>query len=62
MGKVKEKETARLEYKEAVEAGHGAYLMQEESPEVFSVMKQASKRILHLWADVVFSLSHTYIF
>ena len=34
VGKVKEKEQARKEYKEAIQQGHGAYLMeeQEESP------------------------------
>ncbi len=34
---MKEKETARKEYKEAVAAGHGAYLMEEEAPDVFTV-------------------------
>ncbi|XP_065649889.1 protein mono-ADP-ribosyltransferase PARP4 isoform X11 [Hydra vulgaris] len=39
VGKVKEKEQARKEYKEAIQQGHGAYLMeeQEESPDVFTV-------------------------
>ncbi|XP_074640441.1 protein mono-ADP-ribosyltransferase PARP4-like isoform X3 [Tubulanus polymorphus] len=39
IGEVKEKETARKEYKEAVEAGHGAYLMDqdEEMPNIFTV-------------------------
>ena len=39
VGRVKEKEVARKEYKAAVEAGHGAYLMDEsvESPDVFTV-------------------------
>jgi hypothetical protein len=39
VGVVKEKEEARREYRKAVEAGHGAYLMDEseETPEVFTV-------------------------
>ena len=32
LGEVKEKEQARKKYKEAVEQGHGAYLMEEEKP------------------------------
>lgn len=32
VGKVKEKEKAHKEYKEAVSRGDGAYLMDEESP------------------------------
>ncbi|KAL3858028.1 hypothetical protein ACJMK2_012644 [Sinanodonta woodiana] len=37
VGEVKEKSKARKEYKEAIEKGHGAYLMEEETPDVFSV-------------------------
>jgi poly [ADP-ribose] polymerase len=39
VGRVKEKEEARREYKAAVAAGHGAYLMDEseEAPDVFTV-------------------------
>ncbi|XP_064614206.1 LOW QUALITY PROTEIN: protein mono-ADP-ribosyltransferase PARP4-like [Liolophura sinensis] len=39
VGEVKEKATAHREYKEAVSAGHGAYLMDqdEETPDVFTV-------------------------
>lgn len=37
VGQVKEKAEARREYKAAVEAGHGAYLMDEEAPNVFTV-------------------------
>lgn len=29
---VKEKETARKEYKKAIEKGHGAYLMDQDAP------------------------------
>ncbi|CAF4460452.1 unnamed protein product [Rotaria socialis] len=36
-GIVKEKEQAKREYREAIEKGHGAYLMHQEQPEVFSV-------------------------
>lgn len=36
-GVVKEKEQAKREYREAIEKGHGAYLMHQEQPEVFSV-------------------------
>ena len=32
LGEVKEKAKARKEYKEAVAKGHGAYLMEEETP------------------------------
>ncbi|XP_078001506.1 protein mono-ADP-ribosyltransferase PARP4-like isoform X2 [Glandiceps talaboti] len=37
IGEVKEKETAHREYKEAISKGHGAYLMDEETPDVFTV-------------------------
>uniref|UniRef100_A0ABM0MFB2 Poly [ADP-ribose] polymerase n=1 Tax=Saccoglossus kowalevskii TaxID=10224 RepID=A0ABM0MFB2_SACKO len=37
IGEVKEKETAHREYKEAISEGHGAYLMDEETPDVFTV-------------------------
>lgn len=37
VGKVKEKEQAHREYKEAIAQGHGAYLMDEETPDVFTV-------------------------
>ena len=37
VGKCKEKEVARREYKEAVAAGKGAYLMETETPDVFTV-------------------------
>ncbi|KJE92815.1 polymerase [Capsaspora owczarzaki ATCC 30864] len=37
VGEVKEKEQAHKEYKEAVERGDGAYLMDEETPDVFTV-------------------------
>lgn len=33
VGEVKEKEQAHREYKEAVAAGHGAYLMDEGTPQ-----------------------------
>ena len=36
-GVLKEKEQAKCEYREAIEKGHGAYLMHQEQPEVFSV-------------------------
>ena len=32
MGEVKEKEQAHKEYREAISQGHGAYLMDEETP------------------------------
>ncbi len=32
VGQVKEKEQAHREYREAISKGHGAYLMDEESP------------------------------
>ncbi|XP_062257934.1 protein mono-ADP-ribosyltransferase PARP4 isoform X2 [Platichthys flesus] len=37
VGKVKEKETARQEYKQAIEKGHGAYLMDQDAPDVFTI-------------------------
>ena len=39
VGQVKEKEQAHREYKEAISKGHGAYLMDEETP-------VSSKRII----------------
>ncbi|CAF4124671.1 unnamed protein product, partial [Rotaria sordida] len=36
-GIVKEKEQAKQEYREAIESGHGAYLMHQEQAQVFSV-------------------------
>ena len=36
-GVVKEKEQAKREYREAIEKGHGAYLMHQEQAQVFSV-------------------------
>ncbi|CAF2919721.1 unnamed protein product [Rotaria sp. Silwood2] len=36
-GVVKEKEQAKQEYREAIEKGHGAYLMHKEQAQVFSV-------------------------
>lgn len=37
VGEVKEKQQAHKEYKEAVSQGHGAYLMDEEKPDVFTI-------------------------
>ncbi|XP_015749941.1 PREDICTED: poly [ADP-ribose] polymerase 4-like [Acropora digitifera] len=37
VGEVKEKEQAHKEYREAISQGHGAYLMDEETPDVFTV-------------------------
>ncbi|KAL5457332.1 hypothetical protein EMCRGX_G034580 [Ephydatia muelleri] len=37
VGEVKEKEQAHREYREAISQGHGAYLMDEETPDVFTV-------------------------
>ncbi|XP_064131494.1 protein mono-ADP-ribosyltransferase PARP4 isoform X1 [Loxodonta africana] len=37
VGEVKEKEGARQEYQEAISQGHGAYLMDQDAPEVFTV-------------------------
>ncbi|XP_019851276.1 PREDICTED: uncharacterized protein LOC100633591 isoform X2 [Amphimedon queenslandica] len=37
IGEVKEKEQAHREYKQAISEGHGAYLMDEETPDVFTV-------------------------
>ncbi|XP_041931253.1 protein mono-ADP-ribosyltransferase PARP4-like isoform X2 [Alosa sapidissima] len=37
IGEVKEKEQAHKEYKQAIEKGHGAYLMDQEAPDVFTI-------------------------
>ncbi|XP_045149944.1 protein mono-ADP-ribosyltransferase PARP4 [Echinops telfairi] len=37
IGEVKEKEKAHREYKEAISQGHGAYLMDQDAPDVFTV-------------------------
>ncbi|KAL2081076.1 hypothetical protein ACEWY4_022929 [Coilia grayii] len=37
IGEVKEKEQARKEYKQAIAKGHGAYLMDQEAPDVFTI-------------------------
>ncbi|XP_045422967.1 protein mono-ADP-ribosyltransferase PARP4 [Lemur catta] len=37
VGEVKEKEEARREYRAAVSQGHGAYLMDQEAPDIFTV-------------------------
>ena len=45
VGKVKEKEQARQEYKEAISKGHGAYLMEEQE-------EQPVKNILSLYRNL----------
>ncbi|GAB5566201.1 von Willebrand factor A domain-containing protein 5A isoform X1 [Prionailurus iriomotensis] len=37
VGEVKEKEAAHREYREAISQGHGAYLMDQDAPDVFTV-------------------------
>ncbi|XP_063679343.1 uncharacterized protein LOC134814927 isoform X2 [Bolinopsis microptera] len=37
VGQLKKKEEARREYRQAVAAGHGAYLMEQEEPDLFSL-------------------------
>ncbi|KAM8918887.1 protein mono-ADP-ribosyltransferase PARP4 [Lycaon pictus] len=37
VGEVKEKEAAHREYREAISQGHGAYLMDQDTPDVFTV-------------------------
>uniref|UniRef100_A0A5F8GNA0 Poly [ADP-ribose] polymerase n=1 Tax=Monodelphis domestica TaxID=13616 RepID=A0A5F8GNA0_MONDO len=37
IGEVKEKEEAHQEYREAIKQGHGAYLMDQDTPDVFTV-------------------------
>ncbi|XP_077435872.1 protein mono-ADP-ribosyltransferase PARP4-like isoform X2 [Vanacampus margaritifer] len=37
VGQVKEKEEARKQYKQAVKKGHGAYLMDQDAPDVFTI-------------------------
>ncbi|KAM6934605.1 protein mono-ADP-ribosyltransferase PARP4 [Xenentodon cancila] len=37
VGKVTEKEEARKKYRQAIEQGHGAYLMDQDAPDVFTI-------------------------
>ncbi|XP_013370321.1 PREDICTED: poly [ADP-ribose] polymerase 4 [Chinchilla lanigera] len=37
VGKIKEKEEARQQYRAAISQGHGAYLMDQDAPDVFTV-------------------------
>ncbi|XP_061484594.1 protein mono-ADP-ribosyltransferase PARP4 isoform X2 [Rhineura floridana] len=37
IGEVKEKEKAHQEYREAISQGHGAYLMDQDAPDIFTV-------------------------
>ncbi|XP_048197632.1 protein mono-ADP-ribosyltransferase PARP4 isoform X1 [Perognathus longimembris pacificus] len=37
VGEIKEKEEAQREYREAIREGHGAYLMDQDAPDVFTV-------------------------
>ncbi|XP_004680419.1 PREDICTED: poly [ADP-ribose] polymerase 4 [Condylura cristata] len=37
VGEIKEKEEARREYREAISQGHGAYLMDQDAPDIFTV-------------------------
>ncbi|XP_069859243.1 protein mono-ADP-ribosyltransferase PARP4 [Dipodomys merriami] len=37
VGEIKEKEEAQREYREAIRQGHGAYLMDQDAPDVFTV-------------------------
>ncbi|XP_055472624.1 protein mono-ADP-ribosyltransferase PARP4 isoform X1 [Psammomys obesus] len=37
VGEIKEKEEAQQEYREAISQGHGAYLMDQDTPDVFTV-------------------------
>lgn len=37
VGEIKEKEAAHREYREAISQGHGAYLMDQDAPDVFTV-------------------------
>ena len=54
VGEVKEKEQAHKEYKEAISQGHGAYLMDEEKPDVFTV----SVGNLPAGADVIIKITY----
>lgn len=56
VGEVKEKEQAHKEYREAISKGHGAYLMDEETPvgNVFSTCFSTTK--LHLRCVVILNL------
>ena len=46
VGEVKEKEQAHKEYKQAISEGHGAYLMDEETPVISSYNKKSSDCLL----------------
>nr|XP_008258176.2 protein mono-ADP-ribosyltransferase PARP4 [Oryctolagus cuniculus] len=37
VGEIKEKEEAQREYREAISEGHGAYLMDQDAPDIFTV-------------------------
>ena len=47
VGQVKEKEQAHREYKEAISKGHGAYLMDEETPVSDWVCPRVNREINH---------------
>jgi hypothetical protein len=45
VGEVKEKEEAHREYKKAISEGHGAYLMDEETPVSEIIVIKKSSRV-----------------
>ena len=47
IGEVKEKEQAHKEYREAISRGHGAYLMDEETP----VRRRLGNRLVSSWFE-----------
>lgn len=54
VGEVKEKEQAHKEYREAISQGHGAYLMDEETP----VMFRFSLECLVVFLSFLCSVAH----
>ena len=55
VGKVKEKEQARQEYKEAISKGHGAYLMEEQEEQ--PVRNRTERRTMHLFFKAHFKVT-----
>ena len=59
VGKVKEKEQARKEYKEAISKGHGAYLMEEQEEQ--PVSSNSFRFLVFYLPPCLFELSYCYI-
>ncbi|XP_073439175.1 protein mono-ADP-ribosyltransferase PARP4 isoform X5 [Dendrobates tinctorius] len=62
IGEVKEKQKAHQEYRTAISEGHGAYLMDQDAPDIFtvSVGNLPSKATVVIKITYVMELSHKY--